>query len=341
MKNKRFCIFGAGSIGCYLGGRLAAAGCCVTFIGRKRFHDELRHRGLCLTDFTGTNVHVPPDGFRFETKADAAGEADLVLVTVKSAGTWEAGQTLASVLNTDAVVVSFQNGVSNTGLLRDSLPYQTVLAGMVQFNVLNQGMGRFHQGSEGRLEVEQHPDLAPFIPVFARAGLPVKQRKDMQSVQWAKLLLNLNNPVNALSNLPLKMQLSQRPFRQCFAMAQKEALTIMDAAGIRPARLTPLPPRWIPGFLNVPDRLFRILAGKMLAIDPLARSSMWEDLEAGRVSEVDWLNGEIVHLAERLGWSAPVNAKLIELIREAEAGGNRTWSGEALRNELNRARQRP
>lgn len=339
MKKKRFCIFGAGSIGCYLGGRLAAAGCSVTFIGRKRIRDELRHNGICLTDFTGTKMHVPPDGFCFETEADAAGEADLVLVTVKSAGTLEAGQTLASVLNSDTVVVSFQNGVSNTGWLRDSLPHQTVLAGMVGFNVLNCGMGRFHQGSEGGLEVEQHPDFAPVIPVFARAGYPVKQRKDMLSVQWAKLLINLNNPVNALSNLPLKEQLSQRPFRQCFSMAQKEALAIMDVAGIQPAKLTPVPPRWIPGFLNLPDRLFQILAGKMLAIDPLARSSMWEDLEAGRTTEIDYLNGEIVHLAEKLGQSASVNSRLIALIRDAEAGGSRTWSGEALRNELDRARQ--
>ncbi|MFH2064240.1 MAG: 2-dehydropantoate 2-reductase [Pseudomonadota bacterium] len=340
MEKKRICIFGAGSIGCYVGGRLAAAGCDVTLIGRKRIHEEIRGNGLRITDFCGTDMHVPPEGFRFETEADAAADADLVIVTVKSAGTLEAGKTLAARLQTDAVVVSFQNGLGNTEWLRKALPGRTVLAGVVQFNVLNRGLGNFHQGSEGRLEVEQHPDFAPFTPCFARAGLPVKQRKDIQSVQWAKLLINLNNPINALSNLPLKAQLSQRPFRQCFAMAQKEALAILNAAHIRPARLTPLPANWIPGLLKAPDGLFRMIAGKMLAIDPLARSSMWEDLEAGRKTEIDYLNGEIVRMAKKLGRPAPVNARLMELIRDAEAGKNRIWTGEDLWNELVTARHR-
>ena len=162
---------------------------------------------------------------------------------------------------------------------------------------------------------------------------------DDETVQWAKLLLNLNNPINALSNLPLKAELSQLSFRKCIALAQAEALRLMESAGIRPARLTPLPPNWIPGLLKAPTWLFSLLAKKMLAFDPLARSSMWEDLEAGRITEVDWLNGEIVRLAEKMGRHAPVNARLIALIREAEAGGKRHWSGEDLLKELKQAAQ--
>ena len=72
----------------------------------------------------------------------------------------------------------------------------------------------------------------------------------------------------------------------------------------------------------------------MLAIDPQARSSMWEDLQAGRTTEVDWLNGEIVSFAARAGRTAPVNARLVHLVRDAEAGDRRTWSGPALLREL-------
>src|SRR4029079_4257224 len=104
----------------------------------------------------------------------------------------------------------------------------------------------------------------------------------------------------ALSSLPLKAQLSERAFRRCVALVQTEALTLLAAAGITPAKLTPLPPTWIPWVLRLPDAVFTRLAGRMLAIDPQARSSMWEDLEAGRTTEVDYLNGEIVALAERM-----------------------------------------
>jgi 2-dehydropantoate 2-reductase len=75
----------------------------------------------------------------------------------------------------------------------------------------------------------------------------------------------------------------------------------------------------------------------MLAIDPLARSSMWEDLEAGRRTEVDWLNGEIVRFARTQGREAPINARLLALVRAAETGGERHWRGAALLAELRQA----
>ena len=176
--------------------------------------------------------------------------------------------------------------------------------------------------------------LAEFESSFVAAGLPLVQQSDLRPVQWAKLLLNLNNSINALSGLPLKEQLSQRDYRRCVALAQQEALALLEHAGIRPARLTPLPPGWIPTLLSSPDWLFARLANRMLAIDPLARSSMWEDLEAGRRTEVDWLNGEIVRLAQGLGRAAPVNARLLDLVRAAEAGGERHWRGAALLADL-------
>ena len=330
----RIAIYGAGSIGCYVGGRLAAAGADVVFIGRQRLADELRTSGLTLTDWEGAALRVAPDAIRFATTPAAAAEAALVLVTVKSGATDEAARELAAVLPPTAAVVSFQNGLGNAERLRQRLPTHPVLAGMVQFNVVQNGAGRFHHGSEGRLEVERHPDLVAFEPAFAAAGLPLVLHEHIAPVQWAKLVLNLNNAINALSDLPLKAQLSDAAYRRCTALAQEEALALLAFAGIAPARLTPLPATWIPRVLRLPNALFTRLAGRMLAIDPQARSSMWEDLQAGRTTEVDWLNGEIVSFAARAGRTAPVNARLVHLVRDAEAGDRRTWSGPALLREL-------
>ncbi len=334
----RISVYGAGSIGCYVGGRLIATGSTVTLIGRERLARELAEHGLHLTDWRGADLRVAPAAVSFATSPAPAATADLVLVTVKSAATEEAGRELAPLLRPGTVVISFQNGLHNAEVLRRCLPEAVVLTGMVQFNVLQRGAGSFHEGSEGKLEVERHPALTPFLDAFARAGLPLELHDAMLGVQWAKLLLNLNNPVNALSNLPLKDELSQRAFRRCVALAQAEALALLAAAGIVPARLTPLPPAWIPRLLATPDFIFTRVASRMLAIDPTARSSMWEDLEHGRRTEVDFLNGEIVRLAERLGRSAPVNARLVALIRDAENGGRRKWSGDELHEELAAAR---
>ena len=334
MAPTRICIYGAGSIGCYGGGRLAAAGADVSFVGRERLAKEIREHGLHLTDYLGADLRVPAASVRFATDPSAAAGADFVLVTVKSAGTAEAGAQLARVLAPSAIVASFQNGLRNAQVLRGQLPGRTVLTGMVQFNVVNRGHGAFHHGSEGGLEIEAHAALAPFLPAFEKAGLPLKQCEDMAAVQWGKLLLNLNNAINALAGVPLKEELSQRAYRRCLALAQQEALDLMDAAGIRPAQLTALKPHLIPKLIAVPDVVFRVMASRMLAIDPLARSSMWEDLEARRAPEVDWLNGEVVRLAQRLGREAPVNARLVALVHDAEKGGRRDWSGEELLRAL-------
>jgi 2-dehydropantoate 2-reductase len=159
----------------------------------------------------------------------------------------------------------------------------------------------------------------------------------MQPVQWAKLLLNLGNAVNALADLPLRDQLAQRSYRRCTALAQGEGLDVMQAAGIEPAPLMGLAPRRLVRVMTLPDALFRRLARRTLAVDPLARSSMWEDLQAARPTEVDELNGEVVRLAQRLGRTAPVNARLVALVHAAESGGRRHWSGPDLLAELRAA----
>jgi 2-dehydropantoate 2-reductase len=330
------CVFGAGSIGCYVGGRLAASGARVTFIGRPRLAAEIRQHGLHLTDWQGADLRVAPADVRVDTHPESVRSADLVLVTVKSAGTDAVGRDLAQLLKPGAVVISFQNGIHNAEVLRAHNPGATVITGMVEFNVIHRGEGAFHHGTEGGLDVHGHPALLPFDPAFVKAGLPLRQHTDMVGVMWAKLQLNLNNAINALAGIPLKEELSQRAFRRCIAMAQRELLRLLDAAGVRPTRLK-LPPGWIPSLLEVPDGMFAALAGKMLAIDPLARSSMWEDLQAGRPTEIDYLNGEVVKLAASLNRTAPVNARLVALVLEAEKGGKRDWRGEELLKELRSA----
>ncbi|GLS31241.1 ketopantoate reductase [Mesorhizobium albiziae] len=327
-------VFGAGSIGCYVGGRLAAAGADVSFVGRERLATEIAKHGLLLTDYRGADLRISSGDVDYRTDPAGTADAGLILVTVKSGATAEAGKTLAGLARPDAVIVSFQNGVGNAEILREAVPGRNVLAGMVPFNVIRRGPGHFHQGTEGALDVQKDEALAPFLQAFGQAGLPLHQHADLAPVQWAKLLLNLNNAVNALSGQPLKAELSQRDYRRCLALAQQEALDVLGDAVIRPAKLTPLPPSWLPFVLRLPDALFRIIAGRMLAMDPLARSSMLDDLDAGRATEVDWLNGEIVRLAGSGSPAARVNARLVELVHAAEQGGRRNWPGDALLERL-------
>lgn len=327
-------VYGTGSVGGYLGGRLHGHAA-VRFIVRERMLHTLRERGMRLTDLHG--LHRVIDGAALDLRTDPAdAAAPLVLVTVKSGDTPQAARELAGVLPPDAVVISFQNGLHNAELLRDALPGRTVLAGMVPFNVLQREPGAFHQGSSGELMVEEHPALQRYLPLFAAAGVPIEARRDMAAVQRAKLLLNLNNALNALSGLPLREELARRDWRRCLALAQGEALAIFARLELPVAKLTPLPPGWLPALLRLPDALFARLAARMLAIDPLARSSTWEDLQAGRRTEVDALHGAIVELAQRAGRTAPVNQRIIELVREAEVKPV-AWTSDRLLAQLRSA----
>ncbi|SEL93752.1 2-dehydropantoate 2-reductase [Streptacidiphilus jiangxiensis] len=327
----RIAVMGAGSIGCHLGGHLAQQSDVeVTLIGRAAAMDVLAKDGLTLTSGRREPLHLSPGTLTLATDASGAVGADVVLVTVKSDATRDAARELAPHLAPGAVVVSFQNGLHNAEALREELPQQTVLTGMVPYNVLQTEPGRFHQGTGGALMLDDAPAGTPLVAALTASGLRVQARPDMREVQYAKLLMNLNNAVNALSGVPLRAELGDRSYRTCLALCQREALAAYRAAGITPAQLGAVRPNLTPLLLRLPDAVFTRAAKAMLAIDATARSSMWEDLQRGRRTEVDSLQGEIVTLATRHGLTAPANARLAELVHAAEQGGRRSWSGPDL-----------
>ncbi|WDZ79879.1 2-dehydropantoate 2-reductase (plasmid) [Ensifer adhaerens] len=328
-------VFGAGAVGGFVGGCLLAGGAEVIFVGRSARGAAWRKDGLRLTDLDGRDDVVAPERVAYSDAVSSLADCDLVLLTVKSGQTAGAATELSSVLRSGTPVLSLQNGVSNSTTLQTLLPSAKILRGMVPFNVTAPGPAHLHRATEGNIAVEHDPLMAAAVPLFAAAGLALDLRRDMEEVQWAKLLMNLNNAINALSGLPLREQLQTHGFRLCLALAQREALSLLAAEGrVRPARLTPLPSNWLPSVLSLPDALFRIIAGRMLKIDATARSSMADDLAAGRFPEVDWINGAVVALANKLGRRAPVNARLCTLVKEAATSRRRAWEADALLVEL-------
>jgi 2-dehydropantoate 2-reductase len=96
---------------------------------------------------------------------------------------------------------------------------------------------------------------------------------------------------------------------------------VLKAEGIAPVSMTPLPASLTPHVLKLPDVLFERIASSMVKIDPKARSSMWEDLQRGRRTEIDHLQGLIVALAARHGMQAPLSARIADLVKRAEQAG--------------------
>jgi 2-dehydropantoate 2-reductase len=308
-------IAGAGSIGCFVGGMLAAGGRHVALLARPRVIAELEAHGLRPTSFEGLDKTVARERFALSENPAVFADAGIVLVTVKCADTAAMADIIARHAPPEAVIVSLQNGVGNAAVLRERLPGRRVLGGMVPFNVMALGEGRFHRATSGDIVIEQDARTAATLSV---PDLGIRPTDNIDGVQWGKLLVNLNNALNALSGLPLRRQLGSRPWRKLFADQLAEALAVVHAEGIRPVSPTPVPATWMPPLLRLPNAIFELLLGRTVKIDPEARSSMWEDLKHGRRTEIDYLQGVITEIAGRRGLQAPLSHRIVELIRQAE-----------------------
>jgi hypothetical protein len=108
------------------------------------------------------------------------------------------------------------------------------------------GNGRWHKGVSGALWAEEHEITRALAARIGNSPGALKLVANMRAVAWGKLLINLNNAVNALSGRTLLEQLSDRDYRRVVAASQVEALEILEAAGIEPAQLGPIPPKLLP-----------------------------------------------------------------------------------------------
>ncbi len=321
-RTSRIVVAGAGSIGCYVGGCLALAGRNVTLLLRPILAQAIAQNGLRISDLDGTDRALPPIALALATDPSRAlAGARIILVTVKSGATVEMADLIARHAPPDAAVVSLQNGVGNLDVLRARLGASSnLIPGMVPFNVVQTRNGsqrpRFHRATSGTMLI------APGVPGLRDAldvpGATLAEHPDMTGVMWGKLILNLNNALNALAGVPLAVELADRRWRVVLAAQIEEALAVLKAARIRPAGVEGVPPRVIPFILRLPDALFRLVARRMLAVDPAARSSMWEDLLRGRATEIDYLQGAILALASKVGVATPMTQRINRLIKEAE-----------------------
>jgi len=328
-------ILGAGSVGCFVGGAWAAAGVPVSFVGRETIGGAIAEHGLTLTDSAGWRVRLAPEQVAFSTKPAAIAGADLIALCVKSHGTAAAAKEIGRHARKGAVVLSFQNGVSNAETLRGLLKGRfEVVQGMVPFNIAYLGAGRFHKGVSGELVAQDMPAMRELAQSVGKGPASLALAGDMPAVAWGKLLINLNNAVNALSGRTLLEQLRERDYRRVVAASIVEALRVLEAAGIEPAKIGPVPPRLLPHVIGSPDFVFNNLFLKIQKIDPEARSSMFDDLAAGRETEVDYLNGEVVRLGRKVGRPTPVNEKIVSLVKQREAGVEHLWTPEQLRGHV-------
>lgn len=306
-------IIGAGAIGCFVGGNLLKSNPDVFFLGRARLGEKIKASGLTVTSLENQSIHHDAIKINWVESPSALPMLDLVIITTKSHDTLSAITEIKSKITKKTVILSLQNGLSNTKVLKTALPEHKIVSGMILCNIIQvDEQPHFKQTSNGHIYLDEA------IPGFE--GPQVEVVDNIIEIQYGKLIKNLNNALNALSNIPLVDQLRSKKERQLLSKVIQEALFVLDKSSIKIKNSSPVPIAVFPFILNLPNAIYNIVAKAELKIDPQARLSMWQDLELKRKTEIEYLNGEITTLAKACGVAAPWNEKIVNLIKLAESG---------------------
>ena len=293
----RFLIFGAGAIGSLIGGSLARKHA-VTLVGRAAQVEAIRRDGLRIRGLTELRVH--PEAVE---DASRATPPDVVILTVKSYDTATAVESLRPFAG--AAFLSLQNGLGNVETL--SRGVGRVLGGITYHGVTTEGPGEIYHAGQGKRSSARWGEWpcgrrrrSP--PPFGSAASPRAVTDRVEVDLWTKAVVNACfNPLTALLRTPSGAMESLATLRECSTEIVEEAVAVAVAHGV------PL------------DR--RALLDRVAAVaraTALNRSSMLQDLERGRRTEIDAINGAIARMGAEKGIACPVNRTLTLLVKAAE-----------------------
>jgi len=298
----KIAVVGAGAVGGYFGGLLARAGAPVVMIGRPAFVEAVRKNGLFL-DTLQFQENVPVEA---STELSAVRGAEIVLFCVKTTDNAEAARALAPLLAPGALVLSMQNGVDNVEQIRtaaaiDALPAVVYVAASVP------EPGRVKHVGRGDLVVGPESERTKRIAeLFSRASVPCRISENIEGELWTKLIWNCAlNAVSALGRAKYGSIASSTDAWKVVATTVYEVLAVARAAGIQPPGLED-PNAALAGALKIATQMAEAL------------SSTGQDLNRGKRTEIDSLNGYISRRGAKLGVPTPVNHALYALVKLAE-----------------------
>lgn len=298
----RVVVFGAGAMGSLVGGLLSQHHD-VTLVGRKAHIEAVRAHGLAIIG--ATQLVARP---KVALTAGEAATPELLILTVKAYDTARALRDAKPLLGPRTAVLSLQNGLGNLEAVTAAVGEALALGGVTTHGVTFVEPGHVHHAGVGYTRIgAASPASAPLAAEVAAAltaaGMPAEPVEDVGAELWAKVIVNAGiNPLTAITGLPNGEVLAQPGLKALMEATVREAEGVARAAGVR------LPE----GDLVERARLVSRLTAQN-------KSSMLQDIERGRRTEVDSICGAIVATARAHGTDAPLNAALLALVRGIES----------------------
>jgi 2-dehydropantoate 2-reductase len=298
----RIAVVGAGAVGGYFGSLLARAGAPVTMIGRPAFVEAVKKHGLFLDTLQfQERVHV-----EVSTDNGAVRGAEVVLFCVKTTDNAATARAIAPLLSEEALVLSMQNGVDNVEQIRaaagiDALPSVVYVAASVP------EPGRVKHVGRGDLVVgPTNAKTERVAALFARGHVPCRISENIEGELWTKLVWNCAlNAVSALGRAKYGQIAGSADAWEVVERAVYEVLALAKAAKIHPPGLED-PQAALTGALKIATQMAEAL------------SSTAQDMNRGKRTEIDSLNGYVSRRGAELGVPTPVNHALYALVKLAE-----------------------
>lgn len=302
----KIAILGAGALGCAIGATLTEGGHETWLIDRSPAHvDAMRTHGLRVDDARGTRqVRV-----RATTEPGEAGEAEVVIVLVKSFHTDAAIRGAFALVGPQTVVLSLQNGLGHEDILADAVGRERVLAGKTYVGGVLRGAGHIESGVVGKHTIIGELDgrvterVQRIAGAFSSAGLETQVSDNIVGTMWDKLLVNVaTGALTGITSLTYG-QLYDEPLLKAASLAAvSEAIAAAQAAGVTLS-------------MTDPEQAWTLAAEGLPAA---FKTSMLQSLEKGSVTEIDFINGSVVRWGARHGVPTPVNATLVACIKGVE-----------------------
>jgi 2-dehydropantoate 2-reductase len=320
----RVAIYGAGSLGTILGAFISKAGVPVELINRNKAHVEaLKTQGAQVVgtmQFCQPVIAYTPD--------EMSGEYDILFLMTKQQHNAEVVQMLKNYLAADGVLVTFQNGLPEMQIA-EVLGEERVLGSTVAWGATLQSPGVCELTSEpdalsfslGAISEKKSKHFAKVKELLELMGT-VDVEENFLGTRWSKLLINASfSGMSAVLGCTFGEAAGPKESRKVVQAIIKECIDVCQKGGIR---IEPVQGKDIVKLLNYTHPLKKAFS---FFIIPIAirkhaklKASMLQDLEKGKLTEVDAINGAVSEYGRKVGFPTPVNDKVVEIIHKIEKG---------------------
>jgi 2-dehydropantoate 2-reductase len=318
IKKMKVAVIGLGAIGSAIGGFLKLKGFDVAGYGRNPHVSEIRRDGLKIRGIWGKHT---VKNFEVYSSVDEGKErlkvSDFIIISTKSFDTRKAVEEISKYVKEDAVVASFQNGLGNMEEIADVVGERRTGGARVIFGskILSPGeieitvyggevlVGHFLRENAPEWAIEKIKKVVDFLN---SSGIPSRFVEDVKIYLWEKMLYNCTlNPLSAIFNLPYGVLYENYETRSIMKDVLKEIFALMDKMGIET--------RW-----KGCEDYFRYFGEKLIPPTSAHIASMAEDIKNGKRTEIDFMNGYMVRMGEKVGVDMPVNRTLTLMIKFLE-----------------------